>query len=245
MNVIPAIDLRNGRCIRLYQGKFERQTDYARDPVELAREYDEIGFRYLHIVDLDGARIGQQQNESVIRDIIGATRSTVQLGGGVRKESQLETWLDRGIGRLVIGSLAVAEPPRVRKWMSRYGAEKIVLALDVALKSGEPWLATYGWRRIAQMTLWECLDTYITAGLRQVLCTDISRDGALTGPNLELYAQIIERYPALDLQASGGVRGIGDLQALKTAGASAAITGRALLDGKITTAEIETFLRAA
>lgn len=245
MNVIPAIDLRNGRCIRLYQGKFDRQTNYNKDPVLLAGEYERIGFNDLHIVDLDGARYGQQRNETVIRNIVGAIRCTVQLGGGIRNESQLESWLNCGIGRVVIGSLAVAETPRVRNWMVRYGPEKIVLALDVTLKSGEPWLVTHGWTRLSCTTLWQCLDTYITAGLQHVLCTDISRDGALTGPNLELYSQIVERYPGLRLQASGGVRSIADLHAIKDVGADAAITGRALLDGRITTGEIETFLRAA
>lgn len=245
MNVIPAIDLRNGRCIRLYQGKFHRQTEYDKDPVTLAGEYAKIGFKYLHIVDLDGARFGKQRNETVIRDIVGASHGTIQLGGGIRDESQLESWLGSGISRVVIGSLAVAETPRVRDWMIRYGPEKIVLALDVTLKSGEPWLVSHGWTRLSYTTLWQCLDTYITAGLQHVLCTDISRDGALTGPNLELYSQIVDRYPGLGLQASGGVRSIADLHALKDTGAASAITGRALLDGRITTGEIETFLRAA
>lgn len=246
MNVIPAIDLRDGRCIRLYQGKFNRQTNYRKDPVELAGEYEKTGFRHLHIVDLDGARFGQQQNEAIIQEIIGPSQSTIQLGGGIRKEAQLEYWLERGIDRVVIGSLAIAETARVRDWLSSYSPEKLVLALDVTIKSdGVPWLVTHGWTRLAYMTLWQCIDTYITAGLRHVLCTDISRDGALTGPNLDLYAQIIERYPGLHLQASGGVRSIEDLRALKDIGADAAITGRALLDGKITTREIETFLPAA
>lgn len=246
MNVIPAIDLRDGRCVRLYQGKFDRQTNYERHPVELAGEYEEIGFRHLHIVDLDGARFGRQQNEDVIRKIIEESQSTIQLGGGIRKEAQLQSWLEHGIDRVVIGSLAVASTTRVRDWLSRYGPEKIVLALDVTLKpDGQPWLVTHGWTRLAYMTLWECIDTYITAGLKHILCTDISRDGALTGPNTELYAQIAERYPVLKLQASGGVRSIEDLRTLENAGADAAITGRALLDGRITAKEIKTFLPAA
>jgi phosphoribosylformimino-5-aminoimidazole carboxamide ribotide isomerase len=213
VNVIPAIDLRDGQCIRLYQGKFDRQTTYKKDPVALAREYEKIGFEYLHIVD---------------------------------KAAQIESWLNRGIGRVVIGSLAIADMALVRGWLSSYGPEKIVLALDVTIKSdGVPWLATHGWTRLAYMTLWQCIDTYIPAGLRHVLCTDISRDGALTGPNLDLYAQMIERYPGLKLQAAGGVRSIEDLHALKNIGLDAAICGRALLDGKITTGEIQSFLPAA
>jgi phosphoribosylformimino-5-aminoimidazole carboxamide ribotide isomerase len=174
------------------------------------------------------------------------TKSTIQLGGGIRKAVQIESWLNRGIGRVVIGSLAIADMALVRGWLSSYGPERIVLALDVTIKSdGVPWLATHGWTRLAYMTLWQCIDTYISAGLRHVLCTDISRDGALTGPNLDLYAQMIERYPGLKLQAAGGVRSIEDLHALKNIGLHAAISGRALLDGKITTGEIQTFLPAA
>jgi phosphoribosylformimino-5-aminoimidazole carboxamide ribotide isomerase len=246
VNVIPAIDLRDGRCIRLYQGKFDRQTTYEKDPVALAREYEKIGFGYLHIVDLDGARSGQQQNESVVRQIASVNKSTIQLGGGIRKAAQIESWLSRGISRVIIGSVAIAEAARVRDWLSSYDPERIVLALDVTVNSdGIPWLATHGWTRQAGMTLWQCIDTYIPAGLQHILCTDISRDGALTGPNLDLYAQINERYPELKLQAAGGVRNIEDLRALQDIDVHAAISGRALLDGKITTGEIQTFLRAA
>ncbi len=246
MNIIPAIDLRDGRCVRLYQGKFDRQTRYKRDPVTLAREYAKTGFRHLHVVDLDGARFGKQLNADVIQEMIGSSQGKIQLGGGIRQKAQLEHWLANGIDRVVIGSLAIAETARVRGWLNSYGPEKIVLALDVTIKpDGVPWLVTHGWTRLAYMTLWQCIDTFITAGLRHVLCTDISRDGALTGPNLDLYAQIIERYPGLRLQASGGVRSIEDLRSLRGAGADSAITGRALLDGTITTKEIETFLPAA
>lgn len=246
MNVIPAIDLRGGRCIRLYQGKFDRETNYNKDPVLLAGEYAKTGFGHLHIVDLDGARFGRQQNEAVVREIIGANRGTIQLGGGIRDESNLESWLKQGIDRVVVGSLAIADSARVRDWLSRYGPDKIVLALDVTMKSdGDPWLVSHGWTRLSSITLWQCIDNYLTAGLQHLLCTDIGRDGALTGPNLALYEQIIDRYPGLELQASGGVRGIEDLRALKGIGAPAAITGRALLDGKITKREIQTFLPAA
>ncbi len=246
MNVIPAIDLRDGRCIRLYQGRFDRETDYDMDPLELARGYAKTGFNYLHIVDLDGARSGRQQNAAVVREISRALKGSIQLGGGIRNESQLESWISHGIERVVIGSLAVAETQRVRDWLSSYGPDRIVLALDVTMKSdGQPWLVTHGWTRLSCMTLWQCIDTYITAGLKHVLCTDISRDGALTGPNLALYRQLVERYPGLRLQASGGVRGIEDLRALQDVGTHAAITGRALLDGRISTEEIESFLPAA
>ena len=246
MNVIPAIDLREGTCVRLYQGDFERQTNYRNDPVALALEYDAMGFDALHIVDLDGARSGQQENQEIIHEMIETSNLKIQLGGGIRADSQIKSWFDSGLARVVMGSLAVTQPYQVRNWLVTHGPERIVLALDVNVDpAGIPRVATHGWRRAAQVTLWQCIDQYLAVGLRHVLCTDISRDGALTGPNLELYAEFIGKYPAIQLQASGGVRNIDDLDALRDVGARAAITGRALLDGKITGKEIKTFLPAA
>ncbi len=246
MNVIPAIDLRQGQCVRLFQGDFDRQTNYSDDPVSLAGSYENMGFSDVHIVDLDGARSGRQENQEIIRNIIDGSEMAVQIGGGIRTESQLESWLDAGVARVVIGSLAIIRPRLVIDWLSIYGPEKIVLALDViADDAGVPQVATHGWTRSGDMTLWQCMDTYLQAGLRHVLCTDISRDGAMTGPNIELYAQLIDQCPHILLQASGGIRNIDDLKALKRIGAPAAISGRALLDGKITNGEIATFLPAA
>ena len=246
MNVIPAIDLRQGQCVRLFQGDFDRQTNYSDDPVSLAGSYKDMGFRDLHIVDLDGARSGRQENQEIIRNIIDSNDMTIQIGGGIRTESQLESWLDAGVARIVIGSLAIIRPRLVSDWLSIYGPEKIVLALDVTVDdAGVPRLVTHGWTRSGDMTLWQCINTYLQVDLRHVLCTDISRDGAMTGPNIKLYAQLIEKYPHILLQASGGVRDIDDLKALKHIGAPAAISGCALLDGKIKTGEIATFLPAA
>ena len=246
MNVIPAIDLRDGRCVRLYQGDFEQQTCYAKDPESLAQEFEIMGFNALHVVDLDGARFGSQQNQEVVCKIIESSKLTIQLGGGVRNDSQIKSWFDIGLSRVVIGSMAITEPERVRNWLANYGPERIVLALDVNLDpSGIPRIATHGWQRGTDTDLWQCLTAYQPAGLKHVLCTDISRDGALTGPNLSLYTDLIDRYPGIHLQASGGVRNINDLEALRQIGAAATISGRALLDKKITMKEIETFLPAA
>lgn len=243
MNVIPAIDLIEGRCVRLFQGRFNEQTVYDKDPAALAREYEAMGFRNLHIVDLDGARSGRPENEDVIRSIILNSTLDVQVGGGIRDESKVERWLDAGVARVVIGSVAVIHPLQVAGWLSRYGPEKIVLALDVTMDAnGVPLVATHAWTRSGDMTLWQCLDLYAPAGLRHVLCTDISRDGAMTGPNIELYDRLVDEYPHIQLQASGGVRTVGDLKALRAIGALSAISGRALLDGKITIEEIATFL---
>jgi len=246
VTIIPAIDLRGGQCVRLYQGQFDRQTSYDKDPVSLAREYRTMGFDELHVVDLDGARSGRQENQETIRRIIETSNLAVQLGGGIRAQSQLESWLSAGVARVVIGSLAVTQSRLVRKWLERYGPAQIVLALDVTMApGGTPHVATHGWTQSSGLTLWQCMDDFSSAGLQHVLCTDISRDGALTGPNLELYAQLVDTYPGILLQASGGVRNVDDLVALRNNGAAAAITGRALLEGTITAREIGTFLPAA
>ncbi len=246
MNIIPAIDLRQGRCVRLLQGDFNRQTDYGNEPASLARTYESIGFRNLHIVDLDGARTGQQLNLSIVREIVASSKFAVQLGGGIRTQTQIQSWLETGLDRVVVGSLAINEPNQVRKWLNTYGSEKIVLALDVNIDAdGVPFLATHGWTRTEDKTLWQCIDEYADSDLKYVLCTDISRDGALSGPNLALYAELRERYPQLYLQASGGVRNIDDLHALRNIDVQAAISGRALLDGRITKQEVSTFLPAA
>ena len=246
MKLIPAIDLRQGQCVRLYQGDFDRQTNYAKDPVELALEYEKMDFDTLHLVDLDGAFSGEQQNQSIMSNIIESSNLTVQLGGGLRTEAQINSWFDSGLARVVIGSLAVTQPYRVRNWLVQYGPDRIVLALDVNLGSdGIPRVATHGWQRPVDMTLWQCIDRFVPAGLRHVLCTDISRDGALTGPNLDLYNELISDYPNILLQASGGIRDTDDLVALQKLGVSAAISGRALLDGKIRAEEVSSFLPAA
>ena len=246
MKIIPAIDLRQGQCVRLFQGDFDRQTIYGKNPVALAGSYQTMGFSNLHIVDLDGARSGQQENQEIIRSIIDSSELAVQVGGGIRSAQQLESWLDAGVARVVIGSLAIIRPRLVSEWLDNYGPEKVVLALDVALdETGTPQVATHGWTRSGNITLWQCIDTYLDAGLQHVLCTDISRDGAMTGPNIELYAQLIGKYPQIQLQASGGVRDINDLKALDRIGVPAAISGRALLDGKIDSTELMTFLPAA
>ena len=246
MNVIPAIDLRKGQCVRLLRGDFDRQTNYSEDPVALAGSYKATGFSDLHVVDLDGALSGQQENQDIIREIISSSDLAVQIGGGIRTEVQLESWLAAGVARVVIGSLAVIRSHLVSAWLNTYGPDKIVLALDVTLdEAGTPQLATHGWTRSGDMTLWQCIDTYLNVDLRHVLCTDISKDGAMTGPNFELYTQLLEKYPRIQLQASGGVRDIDDLKALTRIGVPAAISGRALLDGKINAEELTTFLPAA
>ena len=242
MKLIPAIDLRGGKCVRLFQGDFDRQTDYSDDPVGMARRFSELNVRDLHVVDLDGARSGEQSNRAIVEAIAKETHLAVQLGGGIRDAATIANWLELGVGRCVIGSAAVSQPEAVVDWLTEFGPERIVLALDVRIdEDGLPLLTTDGWTQTSDVSLWDRIEHYTAAGLRHVLCTDISRDGALSGPNIELYVEALERFPGLLLQASGGVRNVSDLYALRDAGLPAAISGRALLDGNITADEVASF----
>lgn len=246
MKVIPALDLQDGKCVRLWQGDFSRRTEYSDDPAAVARDFAGLAVTDLHVVDLDGARSGDQQNRRFVAEIARESHLAIQLGGGIRSGGTLAAWFDAGVARCVIGSLAVTEPATVRDWLARFGPERIVLALDVRLDAdGTPRLATHGWTETSEISLTDCIDTYLPAGLERVLCTDVSRDGAMAGPNMKLYKTVLERYPGLVLQASGGIRHLQDLETLRESGVPEAITGRALLDGKISAEELEKFRQSA
>lgn len=246
MRLIPAIDLKGGKCVRLLKGDFDKTTEYSNDPVAVARRFSTLDVQDLHIVDLDGARSGEQKNRAIVQAIAIETGLDIQLGGGIRDRSIVAEWLESGVSRCVIGSMAITEVDTVSAWLREFGADRLVLALDVNLRDdGTPMLTTHGWTEDAGVSLWECIDAYSGAGIKHVLCTDVSRDGAMAGPNVALYVEILRRYPDLQLQASGGVRHIGDLQQLRLHGLPAAISGRALLDGEITATEVASFRQSA
>jgi phosphoribosylformimino-5-aminoimidazole carboxamide ribotide isomerase len=241
MELIPAIDIREGRCVRLLKGDFGSETRYEVDPVALANSYRVHGARWLHIVDLDGAAQGRPANGELIRRI-GACGLNVQIGGGIRDRESLDKALTMA-DRAVVGSLAVTSPDVVARWLDELGPERLTLALDVQIDaSGIARIKTHGWTRASDVTLDDAIARFERAGLRHVLCTDIDRDGALKGPNLELYRILDERWPDIAVQASGGVRDAADLVALAATGAAAAISGKALLEGRIAFEEIRSFL---
>jgi phosphoribosylformimino-5-aminoimidazole carboxamide ribotide isomerase len=243
MILIPSIDLRNGRCVRLLKGDFDQETRYDLEPHELLQRYRALGASWLHVVDLDGAKDGRLANRSVIIRLASQKALHVQVGGGVRSAGVVDDLLRNGIDRVIVGSAAVEKPAEVQAWLRKHGAEKIGLAFDIRHdKDGVPRVLTRGWTRESKLTLWEAIDTYLPHGLRHVLCTDAELDGALQGPAVGLYTEFVKRYPQLQLQASGGVRSAADLQTLADAGSAAAISGKALLEELISPAELRPFL---
>lgn len=234
--VIPAIDLRGGQVVRLKQGDYAQQTDYAFDPVELARRYAGAGATWLHLVDLDGARSGSLDNLKVI-EAITANGMQVQAGGGVRGAEDVQRLFDAGVTRVVLGSVAIRDPERVADWLASYGPERLTLALDTRRVDGRWALPSAGWTEMEARTLDELAPWYAERGARHLLCTDIDRDGMLAGFNLDLYRHLAQTVPQLAVQASGGVRSLEDIRAAREAGAGGVILGRALLEGRFTLAQ--------
>lgn len=230
---IPAIDLRDGKVVRLFQGDYAQQTTFAFEPEALAARYADEGATWLHVVDLDGARSGRFENLTTIAGIASAGRLRVQAGGGIRDEEGVRRLLEAGVHRVVVGSMAIRNPEAVAAWIGRYGAERIVLALDTRFRDGLWTLPSAGWTANESRTLDDLLPWYEAAGARHVLCTDIDRDGTMTGPNVALYRHLATLAPRVHVQASGGVRSLDDIAALALQGVAGVILGRALLQGAL------------
>ena len=233
LNIIPAIDLREGRVVRLKQGDYGQQTTYESDPRELAQRYAAAGATWLHLVDLDGARSGGLDNLAVIESI-ARDGMQIQAGGGVRNEDDLSRLFSAGVNRVVLGSVAIRDPELVANWLTRYGAEQLTIALDTREVDGQWALPSAGWTELESRTLDELAPWYAEKGARHLLCTDIDRDGMLAGFNLDLYRHLAKTVPDLAVQASGGVRSLDDIRAALEAGAKGVILGRALLEARFT-----------
>ena len=243
MELIPAIDLKEGRCVRLLKGDFAAETVYSKEPAEILARYRAFGARRIHVVDLDGAKDGTQANRDVIVKFANDNSLKLQVGGGLRTLDRVRALLDVGVERAVIGSVAINSPDEVISWMTEVDPTRIVLALDVRLDTaGVPMLTTHGWQQASGVILWTAVERFLRSGLSHVLCTDVARDGALTGPNFELYAEAVRRFPELQWQASGGVATAHDLVALRECGVAAVISGKALLENKISSQELRPFL---
>ncbi|ATE72492.1 1-(5-phosphoribosyl)-5-[(5-phosphoribosylamino)methylideneamino]imidazole-4-carboxamide isomerase [Lysobacter capsici] len=229
----PAIDVRDGRVVRLHQGDYTQETRYETEPLALATRYAEAGAKWLHLIDLDAARYGGYTLAPLLRAITTSSWMRVQTGGGVRSEADVEAILDAGADRVVVGSLAVKDPDLVIGWLKRFGSERITIALDVRQTADGAWeLPVAGWTEDSGVRLETLLERYAQAGLRHLLCTDVSRDGTMTGPNLDLYRHIHSIAPDVQLQASGGIRDIADIVAADGVGCSGAVLGKALIEGR-------------
>lgn len=245
MRLIPSIDLRGGRCVRLLRGDFAAETQYELEPAALLERYHTLGATWLHVVDLDGARDGALANRAAILGLAARGLLHVQVGGGVRSRAVVEDLLGNGVARVIVGSAAIDAVDEVARWLADFGGERVGLAFDVRLDAqGTPCVTTRGWTRDTTVTLWEAVDRYLAQGLSHVLCTDVARDGALEGPNCALYAECHRRYPQIAWQASGGVRDAADLDALHAIGVAAAISGKALLEGRIAESDLRRHLAA-
>lgn len=238
MIIYPAIDLRGGRVVRLTEGKFDQEKSYGDDPLAVAKDFAASGATWLHVVDLDGAKDPAKRQTALVEQIARGSGLRMQTGGGIRDESQIAALLAAGARRVIVGSLAAKQPELVRGWLKQFGPESIILSPDVRLDAdGTPRVAAAGWQESTGVALDDFLNGFLAAGLVHILCTDISRDGKLTGPNSTLYAQLVKKFPTLQIQASGGVSSLDDLRVLKTTGSAGAIVGRALYEKKFTLKE--------
>jgi len=236
--IIPALDLIDGTVVRLHQGDYGQQRDYGRDPLPRLQDYQAQGAEILHLVDLTGAKDPAARQIPLLQKLLAGVSVPVQVGGGVRTEQDVEALLNAGATRVVVGSTAVSDPAKVQGWFTRFGADAIVLALDVRIDAaGQKQVAVSGWQETSGTTLEQLVEQFLPFGLKHVLCTDISRDGTLSGSNVELYREVCARFPQVGFQASGGIGGLDDIAALRGSGVTGVIVGRALLEGKFTAAE--------
>lgn len=235
---IPAIDIIGGRCVRLTKGDYSKQSTYG-DPVAMAQAFEDAGCKRLHVVDLDGARSKHIVNSATLRAITSATHLIVDFGGGIKSDEDIEEAFDSGAAMVTIGSVAITNPEKVEQWIGRYGAERIILGADA--RYGR--IAINGWQEDSGEELAAFIRRYVEKGISKALCTDISRDGTLAGPNLALYKSIMSTFPTLYLIVSGGISSAEDLKAVEAAGLPAVVFGKAFYEGKITLEDIRCLQR--
>ena len=234
IELIPAIDIINGQCVRLTKGDYEQKTVYGQ-PLDMAREFERIGFQRLHVVDLDGAKSKHIVNEEVLRRITTETQLVVDFGGGIKTDEDLKKAFAAGAKMVTVGSIAVTQPQLFMQWLEKYGADRMILGADV--RHGK--ISINGWKEDSSEDLLPFLRKYIDAGVKNVLCTEISKDGTLAGPAIDLYKEVMEAYPELHLIASGGVSSKEDIKALDAAGIPAVVFGKAIYEGRIDLRELK------
>ncbi len=234
MQIIPAIDIIEGKCVRLTQGDYAQKTIYNENPLEVALQFQDAGLQRLHLVDLDGAKAGAVKNWKVLEQLTSKTNMIIDFGGGIKKEEDLQIVFDSGAAYATIGSLAVKEASKFVSWLQVYGASKFLLGADVKDEK----IAVGGWLETTDINILDFIEQYIDHGVSQLFCTDVSKDGKLEGPSIELYQKIMTRFPDLHFIASGGVSNLDDLMQLKEIGCKGAIVGKAIYENRISLKEL-------
>lgn len=229
MKIIPAIDIIEGQCVRLSRGDYNQKTTYAATPVEMAKLYEEVGIKRIHVVDLDGAKAGHPCNLESLREIAGSTSLDIEWGGGIKCREHLEAVIDAGADHVIIGSLAVKQPVLMEEWLMEFGGDRIILGAD--LRDGM--VSVGGWLEDSSFTIDDLLERFLPYGLKEAIVTDISKDGMLQGPSTELYVDLAKRYPIIDFTVSGGISSMEDIRRLKNHGLDRVIVGKAIYEGRI------------
>jgi phosphoribosylformimino-5-aminoimidazole carboxamide ribotide isomerase len=236
MRIIPAIDIIDGKCVRLKQGDYAQKVVYNENPLDVAKSFEDAGLTHLHLVDLDGAKAGKVVSWDVVERITSNTKLHVDFGGGIKTQEEITRLLNLGVYQVNLGSISVKEPIKITDWLKQFGAEKIILSADVKKEM----ISISGWQESAAINIMTFLKDYVQKGIEHVTCTDISTDGMLTGPNIELYEKVLLSFPTLHLIASGGVSCVDDLHELKRIGVDGVIVGKAIYEGKISLKELTT-----
>ena len=237
MRIIPAIDIIEGQCVRLTQGDYNQKKVYNEDPLEVAKMFEDAGMQYLHLVDLDGAKSGHIVNEKVLEKIATNTSLKIDFGGGVKTDEDMKKALHAGASQVTCGSIAVKDPIKVQEWGDKFGFDSVIIGADVNDKK----IAVQGWTESTTLSVEDLLHKFLTDGFKYVICTDIATDGMLQGPNFDLYEDLLNTFPVINLIASGGISSMDDLKKLYVLGVEGAIIGKAIYEGKITLKELELY----
>jgi phosphoribosylformimino-5-aminoimidazole carboxamide ribotide isomerase len=238
MEIIPAIDIIDGKCVRLTRGDYEQKKVYNENPVEVAKDFEGAGLKRLHLVDLDGAKAGEVKNWKTLEQVASKTKLMIDFSGGISTKKNVSICFDSGASYAAIGSIAVKDEKTLTEWLTEFGVQKFIIGADVKNEK----LAIKGWTESTEMTVFELIENYKTKGVKQFFCTDINKDGLLQGTAIDLYKKILNLHPSIDLIASGGVTSVDDLIKLREAGCSGAIVGKAFYEKKILLTDLKPFI---
>lgn len=236
MRIIPAIDLIDGKCVRLTQGDYAQKKVYNEDPLQVAKAFEDAGLKFLHLVDLDGAKAGKVINWKIVESIISNTSLTVDFGGGIKTDDEITKLFDYGVTQVNLGSIAVKDAQKVIGWSQKFGSDRIILSADVK----NEFIAIHGWQENSTLHIYDFIENYLKHGISYITCTDISMDGTLAGPNIALYSRLLEKFPTIKLVASGGVGSFSDVVALKKINVDGVIIGKAIYEEKIKVEQLST-----